>query len=299
MKLLITGKNGQVGNELAKQVINYNFKTFFFDKKELNICNYKNLKKIIYSLKPDVVINLAAYTSVKNAEENRDECFHVNADGVLNLTNLCKEKSILLIHISSDYVFDGLKRSEYLEIDKANPLNTYGYSKREGEKKIIENLKTYIIIRTSWVFSTYGNNFVKNIINLLKGKKNLSVVGSQIGGPTFAKNLAHVIILFCIKYSKEKKLDYGIFHYSNQPFVSWLNFAEEIVKNIRLNKYLDLDDKFILSERISNNKEIHRPNNSRLSNKKINDYLKIDTKEWLPGLDECLRELKKDKFYEN
>ena len=300
MKLLITGKDGQVGSELFKILKIKNFNSFFFNKEELDISNYNQILIKIKLVQPNIIINLAAYTDVKKAEKNLKECLRINRDGVLNLVKICERESILLIHISTDYVFDGKKKGKYNELDEVNPLNNYGFSKLEGEKMIIENLRKYIIIRTSWIFSSFGENFVKKIISSLQKKTILSVTANQIGGPTYAKNLAHIIILFCKKFIKNNTLDYGIFHYSNGPNVTWYDFSNEIVKNLTLNKYLLLNNDFkIIKDIEKNSKDIKRPNNSKLSNVKINKYLKISNKTWSDGLDECLTNLKKDQFYEN
>ena len=299
MKLLITGKGGQVGSELEKILKNNSFDVNLLSRDNLDICDEKNLFDVINKLKPKIIINLAAFTDVKGAEKKVDESYDVNSNGVLNIVNVCKQNSILLIHISTDYVFDGKKEGSYTEDDVTNPINIYGKSKLQGEQNIINNLETFIIIRTSWIFSSFGNNFLKNIIKSIKNNKKLVVVGDQIGGPTVAKNLANIIILFCKKYKIENKLDYGIYHYSNLPNVSWYDFAKAITDKLKINNFLKFEEKFLLekSKTIDGN-VVRRPLNSKLSNIKIKKYLGIEDNYWTLSLDECLNDLYKKKFYD-
>ncbi len=299
MKIIVTGANGQVGQELRQESVNQKYKIFFLDKSNFDLCNRINMNKQIYKIKPHAIINLASYTNVKDAEKNREECFKINKEGTSNLAKICKENSILLFHISSDYVFDGNKKDEYNEEDTTSPINVYGNSKLISEEIIKNQLEKFIIIRTSWVFSSYKRNFVKSIILSIINKGNLEVVTEQIGGPTSAKNLAKILFLFCNKYEEEGKLIYGIYHFSNLPYVTWYDFAKKILSILKSKKYLKIDENFLIKKLNHKNDAVDRPLNSMLSNKKINNYLGIGDLYWESSLNECLDKLKKENFYEN
>lgn len=299
MKLLITGKNGQIGSELEKALNKSLFEAIFLGRDELDICDKNHTVDVINNIKPEIIVNLAAFTDVKSSEKKIDKCFKVNSEAVLNIAKICKKKSILLIHISTDYVFDGKKDGLYTENDFTNPLNVYGKSKLQGEKNIINTLEKFIIIRTSWVFSSFGKNFLKTIIQSIKENTKLVVVGDQVGGPTAAKNVAKIIFLFCNKYKLENKLEYGIYNYSNLPNVSWFEFAKEIVNKLKINDHLNLKKNLVLERSKTIDTEIiQRPLNSKLSNLKIKKYLEIGEDYWTLSLDESLIELNKKIFHD-
>ena len=180
------------------------------------------------------MINAAAYTAVNKAEEEQDITYAINRDGTANLAAVSKEKNILLLHISTDYVFDGTKSEAYSENDAVSPLGVYGISKWQGEETIRQTLPEHIILRVAWVFGEQGNNFVKTMLRLAKEKGEINVVSDQIGSPTYATDLAKVI-LQAIKYKNLKKENQitQIYHYSNEGKISWYEFAKEIFKIFR------------------------------------------------------------------
>ena len=233
MNVLVTGSNGQLGQEIKSESVNYaDFNFIFTDINELDITNYNMVKRFFKKKSIDVLINCAAYTNVDDCEVFKKKCDSVNHHAVEILAKVCKELQVKLIHISTDYVFDGKKDCSYNEFDKKNPINFYGLSKSKGEEKIINlKLKNSIIIRTSWLYSRYGNNFVKKIILLAKNKSEINVVNDQEGSPTNAFDLAESILKILNRLDfKETK----VFHFSNLDGCSWYDFAAKICKICRL-----------------------------------------------------------------
>jgi len=225
--ILVTGANGQLGKCIQDVVKKYPQHTFHFkSSKDLDITNNTQVENLFNKEKYDYCINCAAYTAVDRAEEDEQNAFLVNAEGVKFLAEACKSFETVLIHISTDFVFDGTKKSPYVENDKPNPINVYGVSKLKGEEYIKSILEKYYIIRTSWVYSEYGNNFVKTMLRLGRERDELSVVNDQFGSPTYAGDLAHVIL----EIIASKKENYGIYHYSNEGIINWHDFATEIFK---------------------------------------------------------------------
>jgi len=234
MNVLITGSNGQLGSELKYlvmndelKIINENDSKFFFtDKNELDITDMKKVKEFCKNNDITHIINCAAYTAVDKAEEEQELADLINHKAVKNLAIISKELNISLIHISTDYVFDGKNFKPYTENDKVNPQSVYGQTKLDGEKAIIEiNPLNSIIIRTSWVYSSFGNNFVKTMLRLGKEREELGVIFDQIGTPTYAKDLA-IAILEIIPKIQNSKL--SIYHYSNEGAISWYDFTKAI-----------------------------------------------------------------------
>ena len=228
MKILLTGSNGQVGTEIIKISKQLKFDLISMDKAQLNIIDYAVLERQIIKYKPEVIINAAAYTNVEKAEEQKVLAEGTNSHAVKNLAEICKNYSILLIHISTDYVFNGQKKSDYLETDDTDPINTYGKTKLLGEDAIRSLLEEYIIIRTSWIFGIQGNNFVKNIIKLARKEKEIRVINDQWGSPTSSKSIAKAISKIIQDYSKNKEINSGIYHFSGTPATNWYEFARQI-----------------------------------------------------------------------
>jgi len=226
--ILITGAKGQLGSELKELFFGVEGDTLFFtDVAELDITNRESVYHFLNDKNIEVIINCAAYTAVDKAEEESEICDRVNrtAPGILaDEANAC---GALLIHISTDYVFDGIGPTPYKESMSTNPVGVYGKTKVEGELEVMRSGANYIIIRTSWLYSVYGNNFAKTILRLSGERDSLNVVFDQIGTPTYAKDLAKVILLFKQRYTPQMK---GIYHFSNEGVCSWYDFALEIVK---------------------------------------------------------------------
>ncbi len=228
MKALVTGTTGQLGFELIRQVVEYSFEAVPISEDELDITDFNQIKKIFIGVQPDLVINPAAYTNVDQAESETEAAFRVNRDGAENLAKICVDYDIPLIHVSTDYVFDGKKNEPYVEDDQVLPLGIYGKSKAAGERAIDSLLPMHIIIRTSWLYGVYGHNFVKTMIRLGKERQELSVVSDQFGCPTSATDLAAAILSIAEHIFKASKPAWGIYHFCGKGITSWHRFAETI-----------------------------------------------------------------------
>ncbi len=247
MVVLVTGANGQLGQSLQFVAGNYpNIDFKFCDSKDLDITNLENVKHVFEHYKPQFCINTAAYTAVDKAESEPEKAFAINVTGAKNLAEVCKEFDATLIHISTDFVFDGnydllslrAQSRGYSEENKTNPKSVYGQTKLDGEKAIQEILEKHIIIRTSWVYSQFGNNFFKTMLRLCSEKDNLSVVNDQIGTPTNAVDLADAILKIIIYPNLQStiyNLDSKIFSFSNQGQCSWFDFAKKIFEIHNIN----------------------------------------------------------------
>ena len=224
-KILVTGGNGQLA-QCLKDVVKNNdeLDVNFQDLPELDITNIQQLVSYFSKNELDYCINCAAYTAVELAEEQSDLAYAVNADGPKNLAEVCKKYQVKLLHISTDFVFDGKKQTPYIESDMPNPLGVYGASKWQGERNIQEIMEDYFILRTSWLYSEYGNNFMKTMLKLSETRDEINVVSDQIGSPTYAGDLAEVLIKIVLSSST----NYGLYHFSNSGAISWYDFAVEI-----------------------------------------------------------------------
>ncbi len=225
--VLVTGANGQLGKSIHRIASNYpELKFIFTDVADLDITNSEAVDVFFQSNKMAYCINCAAYTNVDKAEEEVDKAFLINATAAKNLAESCRNSRTVFIHVSTDFVFDGTKESPYTEEDTPNPLSVYGKSKLKGEAYIQEIWDKHFIVRTSWLYSEYGNNFVKTMLRLAETRDEISVVNDQIGSPTYAGDLASFLLEIIDKSSK----DYGLYHYSNEGSISWHDFAVEIFK---------------------------------------------------------------------
>ena len=227
IKILVTGGNGQLAQCLKDVVINDNkLYVDFQDLPALDITNKQQLESYFSNNELDYCINCAAYTAVDLAEGHSDLAYAVNSEGPKNLAEVCNKQQVKLLHISTDFVFDGKKQTPYMETDIPNPLGIYGASKWQGERNIQEAMETYFIIRTSWLYSEYGNNFMNTMLKLSETRDEISVVSDQIGSPTYAGDLAGVLVKIVLSSST----NYGVYHYSNSGAISWYDFAVEIFK---------------------------------------------------------------------
>ena len=280
MKILVTGANGQLGLSLKKIANKHPELHFIFtDIDELDISNYKSVQLFFEKNKPDYCINAAAYTNVDKAEEEIELNTLINQIGPKNLARASSFSNTTLIHISSDYVYNSNSEEINYETSPTTPLGEYAKSKLAGEKEVEKYLKQYFIIRTSWLYSEFANNFVKTIIRYGLEKDYLNVVNDQIGSPTYANDLANAIFLFI----KNDNKNYGIFNYSNSGNISWYDFATEIVNlnniNCKINS-IPSDEYPTLAP---------RPKNSRISKDKIRNTLSIHIPNWKTSLERCLR----------
>ena len=284
--LLITGSKGQLGLELASlksDFLNYTF--FFTDKSSLDITNFEAVSAFVIKNKISVIINCAAYTNVDKAEEEAVLANEINHLAVKNLAEIAKINSIKLIHISTDYVFDGTSKKPYLETSKTSPQNSYGISKLKGEKALLRvNPKNSVIIRTSWLYSNYGKNFVKTMLRLSHEKESISVVSDQVGSPTNAQDLAKAILQI-IPLLKSDGVE--IYHYANAGKCSWFQFAEEIIK---LSKN---ECKVIPISYLEFKSKAKRPNFSLLNTEKIQETFQLNIPHWKEALKICIEKLNK------
>lgn len=286
-KILVTGCNGQLGRELRKIAPKYeNFIFDFKSSKDLDITDNNAVLSYCKQEKPQYIINCAAYTAVDKAEEDIENCYKVNRDAIQHIAkaaNLIKAK---VIHISTDYVYDGKKQTPYSEQDKVDPISIYGKSKLAGEKELNENCLDFVIIRTAWLYSSYGNNFVKTMLKLGHEKKEINVINDQIGTPTYAEDLALTIMDIIIASEKDKFVT-GIYNYTNEGSCSWFDFAVKIhafaeIKNCEI-KPIETKDYPTLAT---------RPSYSILNKNKIKTTYGITIPTWEESLKKCINLLK-------
>lgn len=283
LNVLITGSNGQLGSEIRELSTNYPYQFFFMDRTQLDINDAEKLEQFILTHDIKVILNCAAYTAVDKAETEAEKAYAINANAVKTLASLSKEYAIKLIHISTDYVFDGSNHCPYTEEYLTNPTSVYGQTKREGELAIIEvNPTNAIIIRTSWVYSSYGNNFVKTMLRLAKERESLNVIYDQIGTPTYAKDLAHTILEIIPSITNDKV---QIYHYGNEGVASWYDFAKEIIALSHLTCKINpiTTEEYPLPAK--------RPYYSLLSKAKIKKTFGITIPYWKESLKVCLSQI--------
>lgn len=279
MRILVTGCNGQVGRHLV-QKLQGSVELVALDKDALNIADEHAVNLVVKRIRPDFIINAAAYTAVDKAEDEVELAYAINCSGVKNLAQAANSYGATIIHISTDYVFSGSAGKPYLETDATGPLNIYGKSKLAGEQAIISETTNYIILRTAWVFSEYGNNFVKTMLRVGKEKTVLSIVNDQFGGPTYAGDIAHALITIMHKVAEKNNAHlYGVYHYSGYPHVSWYAFAQAIFTEADKQRILNAPElKGIASEEYLT--PAPRPCNSRLATDKIYECFGIMPSDW-------------------
>jgi len=287
MNILVTGSNGQLGSEIKDLEANFtDFKFFFMDLPELDICNSSQLNIFIKENNINTVINCAAYTAVDEAEKDSNIAKKVNTTGVFNLVNALEEVDGKLIHISTDYVFDGNNFMPYKELDQVNPTGVYGNTKRSGELAVINSNIDAIVIRTSWLYSAYGNNFVKTMLRLGNERDQLGVIFDQVGSPTNAYDLAKAC-LDILAFSDEANINSkgNLYHFSNEGVASWYDFAIAIITlgDVKCNvKPIETKD-YPTSAK--------RPHFSVLNKSKIKNDFKIDIPYWRDSLVKCIVKL--------
>jgi dTDP-4-dehydrorhamnose reductase len=270
-KILVTGAAGQLGRCIHGIAANYpNFDIVFTSKNELDIENFKEVSELFDRESFEYCINTAAYTNVEKAESEPEKAFSINAEAVQNLAKVCKKTDTVLIHISTDYVFDGKKKTPYTEEDKTNPINVYGASKLKGEAYIEETHQKHFIIRTSWLYSQYGHNFYRTVLKFGKEGKILTVTTEQIGTPTNANDLATILL----KIIDSGNQAFGIYHFSNGGETTWHGFAEAIFE---LNPQFDAR-KLVKTAHYPTFAK--RPKNSVLDNSKFYKYFRVKPTNW-------------------
>jgi dTDP-4-dehydrorhamnose reductase len=284
MKVLITGKNGQVGNCLVSQLSNMTEINFLaLSREELDITNAEQVSKIVNEYKPSVIINAAAYTAVDKAEAEVELANAINNLGPKNLAKAAAQVNAAIIHISTDYVFAGNKNGLYTETDEVNPQGVYGQTKLAGEQSVAQECDAHIILRTAWVFSEFGNNFVKTMLRLAQTRDTLGVVGDQFGGPTYAGDIAKAIISIA-QQLQQGCIKFGVYNYSGYPHVSWQEFASEIFEKALAKNLIQspITVNSILTADYPT--PAKRPANSKLDCSKITTDFSIQPSDWKAAL---------------
>ena len=291
----LIGNKGMLGNDVEK-LLKERGLTYWASDKEVDISDYKALEKFGKDKKIKWIINCAGYTKVDKAEEEIDEAFRINKDGVRNIALFSANRQIRLIHISTDYVFDGRQEEEaiaYSEDDKTNPINIYGESKIAGEEEIKKLLEKYFIIRTAWLYGLKGNNYVYTMLKLFKERDLVKVVDDQWGSPTYTVDLAWAIL----KTIEDDSVSYGMYHFTNEGMISWYEFARTIYKKakrlglIEENKKVDIQP--IKTEDYPT--AARRPRYSVLSKEKIKKAFNLKIRNWDEALENFLVSLKRER----
>jgi len=291
--LLITGSTGQLGSEL-KKFYKHGETALFTNSQELDISSWQSLQAFFKKhLKIKTIINCAAYTQVDQAEKEKQLAYQVNFQGTKNLARISKERKIFLVQVSTDYVFDGKNCRPYRELEKNNPVSVYGKSKLLAEKALLKIADSGLIIRTSWLYSEFGKNFVKTVLKLSNEKEKLKIVSDQIGTPTYAYDLAQIIyqISFSRKFEElqQKKLK-EIYHFCNEGTASWYDFAHEIIEKVPFSSNFKLKSlEPVLSKDYPTLAQ--RPYYSVLDNSKIKVNFNLKIRHWKEALKECLLKL--------
>ncbi|MFO7560903.1 MAG: dTDP-4-dehydrorhamnose reductase [Desulfobacterales bacterium] len=290
MRILVIGCNGQVGRELCRLGKEAAFHIRPLDLPEFDITDKKAVDAAVKQENPFLVINAAAYTAVDMAESDPDTAFAVNRDGPAHLASSCAEAGIPLIHISTDYVFDGSRKRPYVEDDPISPIGVYGRSKAEGDSEVRGRLDRHVIIRTSWLCSVHGKNFVKTILRLAIEQESIRVVSDQVGCPTFAPDLAEAILNIAGQVRRKKEIPWGTYHYCGRGETTWYDFARQIVEFAR-------DDQRIKTRSIKpiGTKDYptpaKRPAYSVLDCSLIEKHFGIQPKPWKESLGETVKSL--------
>jgi dTDP-4-dehydrorhamnose reductase len=280
MVVVVTGANGQLGQSIQFIANNYPEIHFIFcDSATLDITNIDSCNLIFATYKPDFCINAAAYTAVDRAETEPEKAFDVNVLGAKNLAEVCKTHDTVLLHVSTDFVFDGKKTTPYTEQDTPHPTGVYGQTKREGEQAIEQTWEKHYIVRTSWVYSQFGANFMKTMLRLASERASLSVVNDQIGTPTNAVDLATCLAQICLTHNPQPTThNYGIYNYSNEGQCSWFEFAKAIFEknNIKIQIHPIATSEYPTAA--------NRPAYSVLDKSKIKKVFGVEVKNWEESL---------------
>ncbi|MDJ0855085.1 MAG: dTDP-4-dehydrorhamnose reductase [Desulfobacterales bacterium] len=284
MRIVVTGAQGQLGSEVVSSSVDRGFDAVGLPRSRLDITRSGMVAQAIEDNRPDLVINCAAFTAVDLAETEMASALAANRDGPANLAAACSRLSIPLVHISTDYVFDGTQADPYAETDPVRPINAYGASKLAGEQAIQARIKHFIILRTAWVFGIHGHNFVKTMLKLAMERENLRVVDDQIGCPTYAGHLAETIATIVAHYRRQGDIPWGIYHYGGQPPISWHGLAEH---TLAVAREMGLPQKVDRLEAIPTSDyplPAKRAANSRLDCRKIRQAFGVEPSSWRRGV---------------
>jgi dTDP-4-dehydrorhamnose reductase len=285
MRVLITGCAGQVGHCLTTQIEQIkNIEVLALDREQLDISDQDAVNEKVREFQPNIIINAAAYTAVDKAEEEKELSYAINLYGPKYLAQAAHEADAAILHISTDYVFEGNKDGEYVETDDTNPQGVYGESKLAGELAVAQACEKHIILRTAWVFGVNGNNFVTTMLRLGASRDALSIVGDQFGGPTYAGDIATALIHIAEEIMSGNTVEYGLYHFSGLPHVSWYEFAHAIFAAAEKNNILESSPKLTSITTAQYPTLAKRPSNSRLNTDRINRAFSIEASDWQGAL---------------
>ncbi len=279
MRILVTGSNGQLGQQFKNNVYNSDHEFFFTDENDLDITEKKEILDYVTIYKIELIINCAAYTNVNDAETNKRQAIKVNIDAVRNLVEVCEEKKIKMIHFSTDYVYNSNNLNPINEDSNINPTNYYGISKREGEKIIEKSASDSIIIRTSWLYSMYGNNFVKTMIKKGEKGEKIYVINDQFGCPTYSKDLVDCTLNIIISNKLNK---YRVYNFSNEGYTNWYDFTKKIFEL----KKISCD--VVPVDSNSYETTVTRPKFSVTDKSRIKDIFNVKIRRWDEALEEFI-----------
>jgi dTDP-4-dehydrorhamnose reductase len=295
-KILLSGVNGQVGHALKNQLLQYD--VIALTRDQLDLSNTHNIRQVIRELKPNLIINPAAYTAVDKAESEPELAFAINGTAPQILAEEAARLNASIIHFSTDYVYDGTKKTAYIEVDDVNPISVYGKSKLLGENAIRSVGLPHLILRTSWVYSAYGKNFLKTILRLAAERDNLKIVADQFGAPTSSQSIAEGVVNLLDVWQDDQESQTGIYHFTNTEYTSWHGFSCEIVTEYnRLSKMhgwpklkANVEDIIAIST-AEYPTPAARPQNSRLDNTKLKSVFKLELPSWQQGLQQVIQSL--------
>ena len=282
-KFLITGAKGQVGYCLTQQ-LQGKHEILAVDRDELDITDQSAVKNAVENFRPDVIINAAAHTAVDRAETEVELSEAINVKGPQYLAEAAKNVGAAILHISTDYVFDGQREGKYKETDATDPQGIYGKTKLEGEQAVAKANDKFIVLRTAWVFGEHGNNFVKTMLRLAKTRNTLGVVADQIGGPTYAGDIAHTLIQIAEKIINGETVEYGVYHFTGEPYVSWCDFAKAIFDEAISQNVLEKAPLVNAITTADYPTPAKRPANSCLDLTKIHQVFGIQPSDWQTAL---------------
>lgn len=291
LKILVLGANGQLGQQCRATYRNHDWDFIFSSKNDLDITSLTELRKIFFKEKPDYVLNFAAYTDVNLAEREMESAFLINQYGPKNVAKACSDIDATLIHISTDYVFDGKNINSYTETDKVNPINIYGQSKLLGENEIKKYSNKYIILRTSWIFGLFKKNFFLTIFNLSKTKEIIEIVADQKGIPTASTSIIGACFNIIEYLERVESNPWGIYHFSNQGPTNWFEFGSEIILRLYYAGLIDRQPEIIPKESSKLDFSPKRPLNSVLNTSKFQKEFNLKIFDWRELLDDLIQEL--------
>jgi dTDP-4-dehydrorhamnose reductase len=292
VRILVTGAKGQVGSELIQQGKKLGLQMLATDRAELDITQQHQVNRFIRVQQPDIIINAAAYTAVDRAESEPELAYATNRDGAAYLAQACADNHIPLLHLSTDYLFDGNKQGGYSETDLPNPRSIYGKSKLEGERAIESILTQHLILRVSWVFGAKDTNFVKTMLRLGREQDVLKVVADQRGGPTWSGDIAAILLNLVKRWRAGEAIPWGTYHFSGQPATTWHTFAEAIFEQAEILGMLNKQPKVDPITSAEYPTTASRPLNTVFDCHKIAQELGIAQPDWRVGLKDVLIELK-------